>query len=509
MKYKKRLLCFVIWFGWLFLLSSCSSEKTTIEKLDEHYKKFEEAKALIIKNNYIEQAPISRLRLDWVLGNLFFDAFSQEELVEISKIHNEMIAKSAAHAKMISQIDLDEMRHNEDEVSKFCHALPKGGMLHVHPWGLFTKDIVRKILLSDDPLIEPEALIYKIENREPEKILYENEKQMFLSFPVSAHFSALSAEQQERFIDFFVLPNDPQSHDFRRFDSIFDFVNVVLGKAAREEKLLLAYKGFLKKASVENVEYVEFTEYFSPKLENITQLEKWAELFLKETGIVVRWNISFLRFYNASENADTLKRWNDLLVEHPTDVITGIDFVSLEDGYPALERGQDLYGYLAGYNADHHDYPLDMTMHAGELGEKKNVRDALLLGASRIGHGVALRGDPVTLEYARRMNLPIEVNIQSNHKLGVHNMYKDPHPFLDFLRLGLAVSLSTDNDAIFETNISEECVLAVRTTDIEYSELKQLSYNGINTSFAKPEIREMLIKSLDQSFLSFEREYIK
>lgn len=498
----------IVTLGASLFLFSCSSEQPVSEKLENQLNRYDEAKTFFIERNYLDDDPISRFRLELFLGNFISDAFSEEELRVVSEQHQKIIKASAANARNISIIDLNEIRYDNMKVSHLCENLPKGGMLHVHPWGLFTKDIARQILSQSNPLIEPEELIDYIENKDPGQFIYGHEKAALLSFPPSTKFNELSADQQAQFVNFFILPSDPQTHDFERFDSIFTFIDLLLGDEGREEKLLFAYKAFLANAAQQNVTYVEFTEYFSPKIENIRQLEKWAEEFLNETGIVVRWNVSFLRFSPAEENAGVMKEWNELLVANPTDVVTGIDILSLERGYPALESAQDMYGYLAGFNANNPDHPFEMTIHAGELGDSRNVRDALLMGASRIGHGVLLRNDPITLEYARRMSLPVEVNLTSNYKLGVHNMYQSPHPFLDYLRLGLQVSLSTDNDAIFETDITQECVAAVSTTDIEYSELKLMSYNAITSSFAHEATKQKLLLNLDEKFNFFEENYI-
>lgn len=46
------------------------------------------------------------------------------------------------------------------------------------------------------------------------------------------------------------------------------------------------------------------------------------------------------------------------------------------------------------------------TMHAGELGALHNPRDALLLGAERLGHGVRLIDGLLTLHYASTRPCP-------------------------------------------------------------------------------------------------------
>ena len=74
--------------------------------------------------------------------------------------------------------------------------------------------------------------------------------------------------------------------------------------------------------------------------------------------------------------------------------------------------------------------------------------------------------------------------------------------------MGIPVSLSTDNDGIFDTDISKECIAAVSTTDVNYAELQAMSYNSISTSFSKQKTKSILKNKLDQSFALFEQKYL-
>jgi len=306
----------------------------------------------------------------------------------------------------------------------------------------------------------------------------------------------------------FFLPKEPVSHDFTRFDAIFTFVIWLIEDENQDEKMQMVYLDFLEKAAEEGISYIEFTNGFPPSIESIEKLQNWSDIFFKETDIVVRWNIGQLRFLPGSMNKDMIKTWNELLLEHPSDVIVGTDLYAIERGNPALEKAQNAYGYLNGYNQENPEHPLKMTMHAGEIGDPRNVRDAMIMGVSRVGHGVLLDTDLITLEYARNKRLGVEMNINSNLQLSVHDKFKSPHPFLKFLRLGLMVSLSTDNDAIFDTNISKECIAAVSTTDVTYAELQAMSFNSISTSFANDKTRDILKNRLIQKFTLFEQKYL-
>jgi adenosine deaminase CECR1 len=140
------------------------------------------------------------------------------------------------------------------------------------------------------------------------------------------------------------------------------------------------------------------------------------------------------------------------------------------------------------------------------MGDIRNVRDTLIMGAERLGHAVKLREDPIALEYARLQQIPVEANLTSNIRLqGVSGV--GDHPFLDYLRLGLKVSLSTDDEGILETDINQECVLAIRDSDLAYEEMKQMALNSIGTSFASESLKASLMQELKGNLARFEEKW--
>jgi len=128
----------------------------------------------------------------------------------------------------------------------------------------------------------------------------------------------------------------------------------------------------------------------------------------------------------------------------------------------------------------------------------------MLLGAQRLGHGVRLERDPVALQYAAQHRIAIEINLTSNVKLGaVDDIAR--HPYLKFLRLGLPVSLSTDDEGMFETDALGECVLAVGKTDLTYYEYREMAFNSIRTAFVDDTLKRSFLQRLDNEFAVFER----
>ena len=111
---------------------------------------------------------------------------------------------------------------------------------------------------------------------------------------------------------------------------------------------------------------------------------------------------------------------------------------------------------------------------------------------------------PLTLNSASTQAVPIEINLTSNLKLGaVPDIHQ--HPFLTYLRLGLPVSLSTDDEGMFMTDIVSECALAVGHTEVTYHELTEMALNSIRTAFAADDVKARLLQGLEQRFVQFEQ----
>ncbi len=127
-----------------------------------------------------------------------------------------------------------------------------------------------------------------------------------------------------------------------------------------------------------------------------------------------------------------------------------------ELGLPTRElRG--VYEYVASRG-------MHRLIHAGEIGGPDLVREAVeLLGAERIGHGIAVMRDERTMDFLAARGIPLELCPTSNlrtgalaRQLGRDTAGYEQHPLPSFFRRGLAVTLSSDDPAMFETTISKE-----------------------------------------------------
>jgi adenosine deaminase len=128
---------------------------------------------------------------------------------------------------------------------------------------------------------------------------------------------------------------------------------------------------------------------------------------------------------------------------------------------------------------------LRCVAHAGESEGAQNVRDAVeLLGAERIGHGIAALEDPATLELLAQRRIPLEVCPTSNRLTGVA-LAAHPQPYADFDRAGCIVTIDCDDPAIFGASIGDEYALVERAAGTRAME--RFVRNAVAASFASPD----------------------
>ncbi len=139
-------------------------------------------------------------------------------------------------------------------------------------------------------------------------------------------------------------------------------------------------------------------------------------------------------------------------------------------------------------------YPkVPLSLHAGELTLglvpprelSFHIRDAVeVAGARRIGHGIDISYEtdaPALLKRMARDRVAVEINLTSNAViLGVKGK---AHPLSLYREAGVPVVLSTDDEGVSRSDMTNEYSRAITEQHLRYTDLKQIVRDGLEYSF--------------------------
>ena len=155
---------------------------------------------------------------------------------------------------------------------------------------------------------------------------------------------------------------------------------------------------------------------------------------------------------------------------------------------------------------------INSTVHAGEAFGAASIGQALhYCGAHRIGHGTRLGEDPDLMRYVNDHRIPLEVCISSNVQTRTVPEVRK-HPFLDYFRQGLRVTLNTDSRLISATSVTNEIAIATRAFRLSPYEVKKIIINGFKSAFIpyaeKARMLRLVTLEVDRIFMEeFPSEY--
>ena len=183
-------------------------------------------------------------------------------------------------------------------------------------------------------------------------------------------------------------------------------------------------------------------------------------------------------------------RWLDETAEIARE--TGIVAIGL--GGPELEFPPEPY---APVFRRAETFGFHRVAHAGEAAGASSIWGALKsLGVERIGHGTRSLEDPALVEHLYRKRIPLEVCLTSNVCTGVVATLRS-HPFLSYFRSGIPITLSSDDPAMFDTDIVAEYEKARAEFGLTDTELIRIARTGFEVAFLSEEDRAALLKEFD------------
>lgn len=220
----------------------------------------------------------------------------------------------------------------------------------------------------------------------------------------------------------------------------------------------------------------------------------------RATGVDVRWQVVVLRFTPVAEKK--VEEAYDFVSRHH-DIWVGINMAGREDNDKGHPRR-----FLETYRRMRHKYSgIGLSIHAGEVDEPNpHMRDTLLLGATRLGHGNNVLTDDELVLHLRSGIAYVEINLVSNLLLEYVTDYSQHH-FAEMLRLGIPCGLSTDDSGMWDSGMTDEYMTAVTEFNLTWDELIQCGHNSLKWSFAEPALKQRMLEDYERSVKAFEQKW--
>ncbi len=139
---------------------------------------------------------------------------------------------------------------------------------------------------------------------------------------------------------------------------------------------------------------------------------------------------------------------------------------------------------------------LRTTVHAGESDGPRSVWEAIeVLEVERVGHGVRAAEDPELLRVLARRRVPLECCPTSNIVTGAARGWES-HPIKDLHRAGVAVTVNSDDPALFSTSLTDEWDHLVTRLGLALEDVLAIGARTARATFLPEGEREALARAL-------------
>lgn len=260
-----------------------------------------------------------------------------------------------------------------------------------------------------------------------------------------------------------------------------------------EETLRLAAYHLVEEAASENLIYIEVR--FAPhlhrqkglRLKQIVEsvllgLEQGRQKFDVEYGLI----LCAMR----NESIENAMQVLELAQVYGGRKVVAMDLAGSEADYP-VTRFQDVFREAA-------QCKIPFTIHAGEAAGAESVRNAVNLGAARIGHGITACQDRALLMECKDRGITFEFCPSSNIQTKAAQGWTK-YPFMEFYNSGFSLTINTDNRRVTGTDMTREYELLWMHYGINIKDVQQLVYNAIHASFTDDGMKQKLLTKMKSS----------
>lgn len=139
---------------------------------------------------------------------------------------------------------------------------------------------------------------------------------------------------------------------------------------------------------------------------------------------------------------------------------------------------------------------LRVTLHCGEVPNRKEVQQMLDFVPERIGHACYFCEED--WRKLKDLNIPVEICLTSNIVTQSISSI-DVHHFADLYRTQHPIALCTDDAGVFSTSLSQEYSLASSSFGIDKVDIFDLAYKAISLAFAHHKVKDEVRKIFSSS----------
>jgi aminodeoxyfutalosine deaminase len=240
-------------------------------------------------------------------------------------------------------------------------------------------------------------------------------------------------------------------YEFRDFEHFIELWILTTHAIRTDRDFREVVVDYAREAAGHGAVYLE--GIFTPA-ERVRTGASWDEVFTgfcdgveaaeAETGVVVRLTPDIPRGFPLEAGLETAR----YAAKYRDRGVVGIGLGGLEAQYPPEP-------YADAFRAAR-DGGLGSVPHAGEVAGPASIRGALdALGADRLRHGIRAVEDPGLVRELADRGIVCDVCPVSNVRLGAVASV-DTHPLPRLLAAGVACSISTDDPAMFATDLSRD-----------------------------------------------------
>jgi adenosine deaminase len=163
--------------------------------------------------------------------------------------------------------------------------------------------------------------------------------------------------------------------------------------------------------------------------------------------------------------------------------VIGFDLAGDEAGHPPILH-EDAFRMARSLG-------LNLTIHAGEAAGPESVRQAISMGARRLGHGVRAQEDADIMATIRELGIQLDMAPTSNAQTKAVRRLQD-HPLRRFFESGIKVTISTDSPTVSNVTMTQEFQTAVRVLGCSREQVQAMNLQALDGGFADEVTRARL-----------------